>query len=508
MNDLTSYRAAIGLFHGRAIKDIILVKSDGNRLEDMIKNARSSETKETIHIEENKKTEKFEVNQNSSNISDETTVTNQNLTKLRLLICCFIVLTIGTVMNRGLIRILLQIGGIEQNPGPETMTDALLLAELILGADDDNIKKILTGIKDPYDRVTNQQTLQTVKVDNLREVARYLGNWNEDEMEDAKKYTKEGLIIIILNKIQAMMPTNCAKCHTKNYSLPSDLDRNSLKCVRCDKAMCRDCQDELSQSVRAPGVLNLLVFHICSSCKDCITSKEQDKHIKKNHKDKLKKAKGREDDWEKDETGKDESLIEIVEKESTQRVQETPPPPIKTKKNCIFFTRYNNCKHGLSGKDCQFTHPKPCPKWRKAGDSAGGCQKGRECQLHHRKICRFFQRGGKCSKPRSECKFLHPQGLKVGNPNPNPNEKRPKRFDGRSERFQSQENTRRNFLGRSQTPVWNQDPTLGNQNQFTLNQEILQALDTINQNMKMMNQNQNLRQTNQPMWRGGDFPPL
>ena len=70
MNDLTSYRAAIGLFHGRAIKDIILVKSDGNRLEDMIKNARSSETKETIHIEENKKTEKFEVNQNSSNISD------------------------------------------------------------------------------------------------------------------------------------------------------------------------------------------------------------------------------------------------------------------------------------------------------------------------------------------------------------------------------------------------------------------------------------------------------
>ena len=176
MNDLTSYRAAIGLFHGRAIKDIILVKSDGNRLEDMIKNARSSETKEMIHIEENKKTEKFEVNQNSSNISDETTVTNQNLTKLRLLICCCIVLTIGTVMNRGLIRILLQIRGIEQNPGPETMTDALLLAELILGADDDNIKKILTGIKDPYDRVTNQQTLQTVKVNNLRGVAQYL--WN------------------------------------------------------------------------------------------------------------------------------------------------------------------------------------------------------------------------------------------------------------------------------------------------------------------------------------------
>ena len=131
-------------------------------------------------------------------------------------------LTLGSALSRTLILTLLQIGGIETNPGP--MTDQLLLTELILGASDDAIKRMLANIKDPYDNESNRKALQNMKVDALNDLASYLNNWSADEASKMSgKYKKEGLIILILRTIVSMLPMTCCHCNKENYSLPSDL---------------------------------------------------------------------------------------------------------------------------------------------------------------------------------------------------------------------------------------------------------------------------------------------
>ena len=83
---------------------------------------------------------------------------------------------------------------------------------------------------------------------------------------------------------------------------------------------------------------------------------------------------------------------------------------IKTKA-CIHFTRFNNCKHGISGKSCKYEHPKTCPKYLKNGDSKYGCSAGKKCKFFHPKLCR-----GSLAKVKIctnvNCKYVHLKGTK------------------------------------------------------------------------------------------------
>ena len=66
----------------------------------------------------------------------------------------------------------------------------------------------------------------------------------------------------------------------------------------------------------------------------------------------------------------------------------------------------NRCKHGISGKNCDYRHPKPCKKCMTFGDKAkNGCSKCRTCEFLYPKVCRTSINKQECFN--DNCKFMH-----------------------------------------------------------------------------------------------------
>ena len=77
-------------------------------------------------------------------------------------------------------------------------------------------------------------------------------------------------------------------------------------------------------------------------------------------------------------------------------------------KVCYFF-RTKTCKHGKSGKECSYNHPKSvCMKFKNYGDTDKGCQDN-QCKKMHVVHCKHFI-SGKCALGK-KCKFFHQKNL-------------------------------------------------------------------------------------------------
>ena len=86
----------------------------------------------------------------------------------------------------------------------------------------------------------------------------------------------------------------------------------------------------------------------------------------------------------------------------------------KSDKICLFF-RNGNCKHGISGKECKFSHPKVCAKFKQHGTKQPrGCKQGKKCKDFHPKMCFDSLRKGECFK--EQCHFNHIKGTKRAPP--------------------------------------------------------------------------------------------
>lgn len=82
----------------------------------------------------------------------------------------------------------------------------------------------------------------------------------------------------------------------------------------------------------------------------------------------------------------------------------------KSPATCHFFKK-GNCKHGLKGKDCNFTHPKVCMKYTQHGSrQPRGCNLGKACNDYHPKMCISSLRKGECFS--QDCRFSHVKGTK------------------------------------------------------------------------------------------------
>ena len=80
----------------------------------------------------------------------------------------------------------------------------------------------------------------------------------------------------------------------------------------------------------------------------------------------------------------------------------------KLNKTCKFFQK-GTCRHGISGKDCKFTHPKMCRKFTKHGTrQPHGCNKGKRCEQFHPAMCINSLRKSECYN--EHCSFLHIKG--------------------------------------------------------------------------------------------------
>ena len=88
-------------------------------------------------------------------------------------------------------------------------------------------------------------------------------------------------------------------------------------------------------------------------------------------------------------------------------------PVEEAAKVCAFYIQFR-CKHGRSGKDCSFSHPKICLNYMKQG--VKGCSKKDDCDFLHPDMCQKSLAGSICSSKR--CFLGHVQGTRSINSDP------------------------------------------------------------------------------------------
>ena len=86
------------------------------------------------------------------------------------------------------------------------MTEKDLMAELVLGVEEQSSKDILIKIKNLHDQKTTRNILNVATTEQLRPLAKYILAWDEETSKMAKSYKKEGLITLIYNRLKILMP--------------------------------------------------------------------------------------------------------------------------------------------------------------------------------------------------------------------------------------------------------------------------------------------------------------
>lgn len=82
----------------------------------------------------------------------------------------------------------------------------------------------------------------------------------------------------------------------------------------------------------------------------------------------------------------------------------------KSEKICKFYKK-QCCKHGPSGKNCNFYHPPLCYKFISHGTrQPRGCNLGKKCAKFHPQMCLESLKKGECF--RIDCKFRHIKGTR------------------------------------------------------------------------------------------------
>ena len=75
---------------------------------------------------------------------------------------------------------------------------------------------------------------------------------------------------------------------------------------------------------------------------------------------------------------------------------------------CHYYKK-GNCKYGIAGRECKFSHPKPCRKFMEHGNkNRRGCKLGTNCRWFHPALCKNSLANHECLM--DSCKQLHVKG--------------------------------------------------------------------------------------------------
>ena len=312
---------------------------------------------------------------------------------------------------------LLQIGGVEQKPGP-TPSPEDVLCELCAKAPDNEVRDCLR-LYDPKLRI-NQRSKKMSNINKpvLIATSVYL------QMEDQNRYNKDTCLEHVIQRIENLLPNECNIC-SEQYCVELE-HKPLLTCESCGLGSHNECvlrnipvadvtAEELGE-LGAKQIINptgWIGFHyLCGKCsKKTLFDKE---------KGLLKKASKNSTSEAQEEVHNDvldESYIP-----PSQLGNDTVPPPggpggepdsqkkPNPRKICRFY-KQGTCKHGLRGKDCKFDHPVACKKLLKHGNrTPDGCTLGEKCQNYHPKMCVSSLKKKECY--RATCKLVHVTGTK------------------------------------------------------------------------------------------------
>ena len=335
--------------------------------------------------------------------------------------------------HSAVIKSLLVRSGIEQNPGPTTPAE--VIGNLIATAPSDEVKKTLNKFdteKDHKDNVKNFSK-PTITVDDLKKTLVFIENRIDDT--GLGDFLKEGLVEMIVLRIEQILPDTCNTCG-KGFAI-SIFDEPKIKCIICSKGCCQPCTEKYSDQLKNVGLND--IFWFCSSCNQKRHEEQSERHAKllKSTAKKAKESNNAKESLGTNETeaNNEETVIVIdddnkkednsknkenskKEEESSKKKENAEKEEENSKKKgnkseqkdipCRFF-RQNRCRFGASGKGCNFKHQKICQRFIKHGkDNRLGC--AGVCDKFHPPMCKTSVNTKKCFM--ENCRLIHLKGTK------------------------------------------------------------------------------------------------
>ena len=294
------------------------------------------------------------------------------------------------------------------------------IAELIIDTRSEDIKSALRIYQFNKSIKQLEREFTRLQVSQLRATLAYLN------ADGGVEYLKHELVNNLICRIQNLLPEKCNICNT--IYCTKNGNKTILPCSKCGQEAHKECIFETLQIkedeeadidhtaiMRKLNPHKLNGFHyLCKACEEAnipaktSARKNKTKPKKKNVIDSSNNDLTQEQSQHGDirdvtisqdipsfqsqsqfndnnsqfndnnsSDGKDEDEGETnVEKNR----------PVK-KKVCRFY-RIGTCQHGVSGKNCDFEHPKMCNKLLKHGTKQPrGCNLGKNCDQFHPKMC-------------------------------------------------------------------------------------------------------------------------
>ena len=295
-----------------------------------------------------------------------------------------------------------------------------VIAELTTTAPTEDIKNVLRTYE--YGKSIRQleRDFNRHNVSQLQNTSAYLNT----DTDDGTQYLKHEIINHIICRIQNLFPEKCGMCN-EIYCTKKD-DPSLLPCARCGQEAHAPCIfdklgiEELLDKESVQKMINPFnlkgFFYFCDSCENTNIPKKESARKKKraetnrNNNSNTQNNDTNEqtvdtpaDTFENNRNGLDEDA-DAEKKDESSEVEE------KSEKVCRYY-KTGTCKHGVSGKNCSFAHPKPCEKLLKHGTrNPRGCNLGKNCKMFHPKMCSSSITKSQCFQ--KNCKLKHVKGTK------------------------------------------------------------------------------------------------
>ena len=365
-------------------------------------------------------------------------------------------------------KMLLIIGGIEQNPGPSTpqnmdqefAEEDSILADLCARAPSDEARNSLRHYDPRLEHQALEKQINKLTKDQLLTGLKYLGK------EDMEGYTKPTCITAFICRIQNLFPDECNLCKEQYCIRLSDTPL--LSCAKCGQGTHNSCILKLLNipktdwdSVTEADAWNQInptkfpgLTYLCKPCTEAIIPSEEDGKKKKKTKSVIETPQEVVAETEITDDSKEVVVPpevapissgaqqhEVIPQEPQQPVNEGPqnaenqpqngtlqnvtpknvtpqnlvvddhPKHEETTKEICYFYKKGTCRYGRSGRQCRNEHPPVCDKLNKYGNKgANGCTLGKNCPSFHPKMCPLSLSKGECLKP--DCTLRHIRGTK------------------------------------------------------------------------------------------------
>ena len=306
----------------------------------------------------------------------------------------------------------------------DNMDDTKMLCKLMTEATEaamDDVASAIGKVKPGDNHKESIKNLHSTKKEALARTYAFLMNKLEDE-EDVIKFTKEGLELMIMNRLKQLMPDVCKKCNKIHFTSREEIPE--VACRMCNTGACREC-------FPVEEGMNKWIY-LCTLCDNFVQQQRGEEALEKSHfnqkvKKKVEKKKEDEiaveppakedteevielgDDVETEEEKEDEDFEEARSKKRgfkktnifvkpTLKEKEVEGRKDKKEKKEIVCSHFRKarCFFGMSGKvphdgvpSCPYKHPTVCHRLLRHGDRGRGGCRGKEdgCKESHPRMC-------------------------------------------------------------------------------------------------------------------------